>query len=117
MAQRDNSFTVNIIPHDAARSRREFIISGKKLILFRLIAVLLLFAILGSVAILSVGTAEFTRTAELREENRLIADSLSGARELNRRLDSIELELQEIRDTRTIIENLATTGISEDEPE
>ncbi len=117
MAKRDNSFTVNIIPHDAARSRREFIISGKKLVLFRLIAVFLLFAILGSVVILSVGAAELTRTAELREENRVIADSLSGAQELNRRLDSIELELQEIRDTRTIIENLATTGISGDEPE
>ena len=117
MAQRDNSFSVNIIPHDAARSRREFIISGKKLILFRLIAVLILIAILGSVAILSVGTAELTRTSVLRDENRLLADSLFLARELNRRLDSIELELQEIRDTRIIIENLATTGISGDEPE
>lgn len=117
MAKRDKSFTVNIIPHDAVRSRQEWIISGRKLQLFRFVAVLLAVAILGSVVILSVGAAEFTRTAELRELNTQLADSLSTAREMNRRLDEIEVELQEIRNTRSVIENLATAGVSGENPE
>lgn len=117
MANRDKSFTVNIIPHDATRSRREWIISGKKLVVFRSLAVLVLLAVLGSVVVISTGTAEITRTAELRERNSLLVDSLAMARELNRRLDSIELELQEIRNTRAVIENLATAGVSGEYPE
>ncbi|MCK5133424.1 MAG: hypothetical protein KAR40_14880 [Candidatus Sabulitectum sp.] len=117
MTHRDKSFTVNIIPHDATRSRREWIVSGRKLVIFRFLAVLVLLAVLASVVIISVGTAEFTRTAELREENSLLVDSLVIARELNRRLDNIELELQEIRDTRAVIENLATAGVSGEFPE
>ena len=117
MTHRDKSFTVNIIPHDATRSRREWIVSGKKLVIFRFLAVLILLAVLASVVIISAGTAEYTKTAELREENSLLVDSLVIARELNRRLDNIELELQEIRDTRAVIENLATAGVSGEFPE
>ena len=117
MAARDSSFTVNIIPHDAARSRREWTISGKKLITFRIIAFVLILSLLASALILFTGTAEFTRTAELRTENSLLHDSLAASRELNNRLDEIEDELQEIRDTRTVIENLATAGISGEDPE
>lgn len=117
MTIRDKSFTVNIIPHDATSRRREWIISGRKLLLFRFLGLFALIAVLASVVILSVGTAEFTRTAELREENSLLVDSLVTSRELNRRLDNIELELQEIRNTRSVIENLATAGDSGDYPE
>ncbi len=117
MANRDKSFTINIIPHDATRSRKEWIVSGRKLVVFRFLAVLVLVAVAGAVTVLSVGTAEFTRTARLRDENRLLADSLSMARELNLRLDEVELELQEIRNTRAVIENLATAGASGDYPE
>ncbi|MCD4707798.1 MAG: hypothetical protein K8S62_08665 [Candidatus Sabulitectum sp.] len=117
MAHRDKSFTVNIIPHDATRSRREWIISGRKLVVFRFLTVLFLLALLASAVVLFTGTAELTKTAELRERNNLLTDSLATARELNRRLDIIELELQEIRDTRTVIENLATAGVSEENTE
>lgn len=117
MTNRDKSVTVSIIPHDAARSRREWIISGRKLAVFRFLAVLLLMAVLGSVVIISAGTAEFTKTAELRERNSLLTDSLATARVLNRRLDNIETELQEIRNTRAVIENLATAGVSRENTE
>ncbi|RKZ04392.1 hypothetical protein DRQ21_02935 [Candidatus Fermentibacteria bacterium] len=117
MANRDKSFTINIIPHDATGNRKEWIVSGRKLVVFRILAVLILVAVAGSVAVLSVGTAEFTRTARLRETNRLLADSLSASRELNLRLDEVEQELQEIRNTRAVIENLATAGVSGDYPE
>ena len=114
---RDKSFIVNIIPHDATRSRKEWIISGRKLIVFRVVAVVLLLIFAGSVVIVSMGTAEFTRTAELRAKNRLLADSLALSRDLNSRLDGIEIELQEIRNTRSVIENLATAGASGEHPE
>ncbi len=117
MAYRDKSFTVNIIPHDATRSRREWTISGRKQVVFRFLMALFVLAVLGSAVVLSAGTAEFTRTAALREKNSLLADSLAMARELNRRLDSVELELQEIRNTRSVIENLATAGVSEENNE
>ncbi|MCK5840531.1 MAG: hypothetical protein KAH31_00070 [Candidatus Sabulitectum sp.] len=113
----DKSFTVNIIPHDATRSRKEWIVSGRKLVVFRFFAVLIFLVVATAVIVLSVGTADFTRTAELREANSLLSDSLSAARELNIRLDEIELELQEIRDTRSVIENLATAGVSGGYPE
>lgn len=117
MDYRDKSITVNIVPHDATRSRKEWIVSGRKLVVFRFLAVLVILAVLAAVAVLSVGTAEFTRTAELKAANSLLSDSLHTARELNIRLDRIELELQEIRDTRTVIENLATAGVSGGRPE
>jgi energy-converting hydrogenase Eha subunit H len=117
LANRDKSFTINVIPHDAAGSRKEWIVSGRGLVIFRILAVLILLAVAGSIVVLSVGTAEFTRTARLRETNRLLVDSLSTARELNLRLDKVELELQEIRNTRAVIENLATAGVSGDYPE
>ncbi len=117
MANRDKSFTVNIIPHATTRRGREWIVSGRKLVIFRFLAVLVVLTVLSSVVIVSVGTAEITKTAELRERNNLLADSLAMARELNYRLDGVELELQEIRNTRTIIENLATAGVSGESPE
>jgi len=117
LTNRDKSFTVNIIPHDATRSRKEWIISGRMLVAFRVLVVFVLVVVVGAVTVLSVGMAEFTRTARLKDENGLLADSLSAARELNLRLDEVELELQEIRNTRAVIENLATAGVSGDYPE
>ena len=109
---RDKSFTVNIIPHDAAGSRREWIITGRKLVIFRVVATLLLLVLAGSLVVLAMGMEEVSKTTELQRKNSLLSDSLAQAIELNRRLDSIELELQEIRDTRSVIENLATAGVS-----
>ncbi len=117
MANRDKSFTLKIIPHNTARNSKEWIISGSKLLTFRIVIVLLLVLIAGSIVVVSVGTSEFTKTAELRERNDLLLDSLVQARELNTRLDIIEIELQEIRATRAIIENLATTGGPATDPE
>lgn len=110
MALRDNSFTVNVIPHDANRGRREWIVTGRKLIIFRVLLVIVALMVLSSAVILIRGADELSRSAELRERNELLSDSLSIARELNIRLDEIEEELQEIRNTRDVIENLATAG-------
>ena len=117
MAARDKSFTVKIIPHDTTRNGREWTIFGTKFLVFRIILILLFVLFAGSIAIVSVGASEITKTAELREQNSLLLDSLTQSRELNTRLDVIEIELQEIRATRTIIENLATAGGSEADPE
>lgn|GEM_PF-1277538 len=117
MANRDNSFTVNIIPHDGTRSRKQLKFSGRKLVLFRFLVGIFCILLLGSILIVSFGTAEFMRTSELRAQNILLADSLSIAREYNRRLDEIETELQEIRDTRIVIDNLATAGVSREDRE
>jgi len=117
LANRDNSFTVNIIPHDGTRSRKQLKFSGRKLVLFRFLVGIFCILLLGSILIVSFGTAEFMRTSELRAQNILLADSLSIAREYNRRLDEIETELQEIRDTRIVIDNLATAGVSREDRE
>lgn len=117
MALRDKSFTVKIIPHNATRNSREWTISGNKLLAFRIILIFLFLIFASSIVIISFGTTEITKTAELREQNTLLLDSLVKARELNTRLDVIEVELQEIRATRTIIENLATVGGSEADSE
>lgn len=115
MTGRDNSFTVNIIPHDANRRRRQWIFSGRKLILFRLLSVILALIVAGSVVILTLGTGELSRNAELEMHNHALRDSLGEAVEMNKRLEVIELELEHIRDTRLVIENLATAGVSEPE--
>ncbi len=117
MAVRDKSFTVKIIPHDTTRNGKEWIITGTRLLVFRIIFVLLFVLIAGSIVVVSVGTSDFTKTAELREQNNLLIDSLTQSRELNTRLNAIEIELQEIRATRVIIENLATTGGPATDPE
>lgn len=117
MSTRDKSFTVNIIPRDASRKRRQLRVTGKKLVLFRIILVLSIASIAGSIVILSLGLTGLSSNSQLARRNRLLSDSLSVSLELNRRLDSIEEELAEIRHTRHVIENLATAGAPQEEPE
>jgi len=117
VATRDKSFTVNIIPLDANRKRRQIRVTGKRLILFRILLVLSAVSITGSIVILTLGIMELSTNAELVKRNDLLTDSLIASRELNLRLDSIEEELQDIRHTRQVIENLATAGVPQDEPE
>lgn len=117
MAGRDKSFTVNIIPHDANLTRREWIITGKRLVLFRVIVVVIAVAVICSAVILTVGADELSRNAELSRRNTALSDSLRASLEMNQRLDAIEQELEQIRETRLVIENLATAGVPEEEPE
>ncbi len=117
MAGRDKSFTVNIIPHDANRTRRQWIVTGGRLITFRLLMVLSLLAVASAVVILVMGAEELSRNSELSQRNQALSDSLRNAVEMNQRLDAIENELESIRETRLVIENLATAGSPEDEPE
>jgi hypothetical protein len=117
VSTRDKSFTVNIIPRDATRKRRQLRITGKRLVLFRVILFLCIASIAGSIVILALGITGMSTTAQLARRNRLLSDSLSVSLELNRRLDSIEEELVEIRHTRHVIENLATAGAPMEEPE
>jgi len=117
MAGRDKSFTVNIIPHDANRTRREWIVTGSKLIFFRLLVALSLIAVVSAAAILVTGADEFSRNSELNRRNQALSDSLRNAVEMNQRLSAIEDELEQIRETRLVIENLATAGSPKDEPE
>ena len=117
MAGRDKSFTVNIIPHDANRTRRQWIVTGGRLITFRLLMVLSLLAVASAVVILVMGAEELSRNSELSQRNQALSYSLRNAVEMNQRLDAIENELESIRETRLVIENLATAGSPEDEPE
>lgn len=117
MATRDKSFTVNIIPHDANGRRREWIINGKKLLLFRVAIAVFALAITGSILLLSIGANRFSANAELSRRNAVLSDSLRASLELNARLDEVEDELEEIRNTRLIIENLATQGVPAEDTE
>ncbi len=117
MAPRDKSFTVNIIPHDANVRRREWIITGKKLILFRVVIAVFVLALTGSILLLSIGANRLAANAELSSRNAALTDSLRTSLELNARLDEIEDELEEIRNTRLVIENLATQGVPSEDTE
>ncbi len=117
MAHRDKSFTVNIIPHDANRTRREWIITGKKLLLFRVAIALFVLSLTGSILLLSIGANRLSMNAELSRRNSALSDSLRASLELNARLDEIEDELEEIRNTRLVIENLATEGVPPEDTE
>ncbi len=109
LAHRDKSFTVNIIPHDANRTRREWIITGKKLLLFRVAIALFVLSLTGSILLLSIGTNRLSMNAELSRRNSALSDSLRASLELNARLDEIEDELEEIR-TQGCNRELATEG-------
>jgi len=117
MAGRDKSFTVNIIPHDANRTRRQWIVTGGRLLIFRLLITISAFAVASAVVILILGANDLSRNSELSRRNQALSDSLRNALEMNQRLDAIENELELIRETRLVIENLATAGSPEDEPE
>jgi len=79
--------------------------------------VLSLLAVASAVVILVMGAEELSRNSELSQRNQALSDSLRNAVEMNQRLDAIENELESIRETRLVIENLATAGSPEDEPE
>ena len=85
--------------------------------MFRILLVISALMVCFSAVVLITGADELSRSLELSEENKLLSDSLSKARELNNRLDGLEEELQEIRNTREIIENLATAGTPAEQQE
>lgn len=115
MARRHEGFTIALIPHSAYGKRRELRVSGGAAPFFRAAMVLLVIALAASVYISVSGAARQARIRALDKRVTELQDSLAMAGDLDRRLDLIETQLEEIRATRRVIENLATQGAAAEE--
>ncbi len=110
MARIHEGFTIAVIPHSAHGKRRELRVSGAGAPLFRTAVVLVAIAIAASVYISVSGAVGQSRQAVLNRRIESLEDSLAIAADISTRLASIEEQLEEIRATRRVIENLATQG-------
>lgn len=110
MARMHEGFTIAVIPHSAHGKRRELRVSGAGAPLFRAAVVLVAIAVVASVYISVSGVVGQSRQAVLGRQIESLKDSLARAADINTRLESIEEQLEEIRATRRVIENLATQG-------
>jgi len=110
MARRHEGFTIAVIPHSAHGKRRELRVSGAGAPFFRTAVALVAIAIAASVYISVSGVVGQSRQAELNRRIENLRDSLAMASDIDARLESIEAQLEEIRATRRVIENLATQG-------
>lgn len=110
MARRHEGFTIAVIPHSAHGRRRELRVSGAGAPFFRTAVALVAIAIAASIYISVSGAIGQTRQTVLKRRIESLEDSLAMASDINARLESIEEQLEEIRATRRVIENLATQG-------
>lgn len=110
MARRHEGFTIAVIPHSAHGKRRELRVSGAGAPFFRAAVVLVAISIAAAVYITVSGVAGQSRLAFLNRRIENLEDSLAMASDIGARLESIEEQLEEIRATRRVIENLATQG-------
>jgi hypothetical protein len=110
MARRHEGFTIAVIPHSAHGKRRELRVSGAGAPWFRIAVALVAIAVAASVYISVTGVAGQSRQAVLYRQIESLRDSLAMTADIGARLESIEEQLEEIRATRRVIENLATQG-------
>lgn len=110
MARRHEGFTIAVIPHSAHGKRRELRVSGAGAPWFRTAVALAAIAVVASVYISATGVAGRSRQAVLSRQIESLKDSLAMTADIGARLELIEEQLEEIRATRRVIENLATQG-------
>jgi hypothetical protein len=115
MARKHEGFTVAIIPHSAHGKGREFRITGARIPVFRALVVLVALIVAGAVYLLAFGALRHGREEALNQRIAGLSDSLSMAMDIDYRLEMIEMQLEEIRAIRRVIENLATQGAPSDE--
>ncbi len=106
-------FTLAILPHDGKRGRH-YDVSGWKQVFFRAAILMTAFLILAAVAIVAFGVLSTEETKQLSTEVSALRDSLEKLTDIDVRLSNIQRELEEIREARIFIENLATMTSGED---
>ena len=106
-------FTLAILPHDGKRGRH-YDISGWKKVFFRAAILVAAVLLIAAVVIVVFGVVSTEETKQLSTEVSALQDSLEKLTNIDARLNNIQRELEEIREARVFIENLATMASGED---
>lgn len=100
-------FTLAILPHDGKRGRH-YDVSGWKQVFFRAAILMIAVLAIAAVAVVAFGVMTTEETKQLSIEVSALRDSLEKLTDIDARLSNIQRELEEIREARVFIENLAT---------
>lgn len=104
----EKGFTATFISN-SGKTHRQFNISGWKLHLIRVILALFVLMVSAAATIVAFGFIEGGETDRLREEISRLQDSLAIRRNIEVRLESIEMNLEQLGVFRQRIENIAST--------
>jgi hypothetical protein len=100
-----SGFTISFIPH-GGRPSRQYEFTGMRLILFRGALVLAGVLLAAAAVAVAVSLAPGSSRADLEERIDELEDSLRTLGTFDARMDSIEVQLEDLRDARLRIENL-----------
>jgi hypothetical protein len=100
-------FTIAILPHDGKRGRH-YDVSGWKQVFFRAAILVISVIVIAAAAIVVFGVLRTEEAKQLSTEVSVLQDSLEKLTNIDMRLSNVQRELEEIREARIFIENLAT---------
>jgi len=100
-------FTLAILPHDGKRGRH-YDVSGWKQVFFRAAILVATVLVIAAALIVAFGVMTTEETKQLSIDVSALRDSLEKLTNIDVRLTNIQRELEEIREARIFIENLAT---------
>ncbi|MCK4506784.1 MAG: hypothetical protein KAW14_14300 [Candidatus Aegiribacteria sp.] len=104
----EKGFTATFISN-SGKTHHQFNVNGWKLHLIRVILALFVLMVSAAAAIVAFGFIEGGETDRLREEISRLQDSLAIRRNIEVRLESIEMNLEQLGIFRQRIENIAST--------
>ena len=104
----EKGFTAAFISN-SGKTHRQFNISGWKLHLIRVILALFVLMVSAAAAIIAFGFMEAGEKDSLRDEITSLQDSLAIRRNIEARLERIEMNLEQLGEARQRIENIAST--------
>ncbi|NOQ21239.1 MAG: hypothetical protein GQ565_01140 [Candidatus Aegiribacteria sp.] len=102
----EKGFTATFISN-TGKTLYQFNVSGWKLYLARLFMALLVLLVSASVIIVAYGLINVGETGKLRSEMLQLQDSLATRRNIEARVESLELEIQQLHEYRQRLENIA----------
>jgi hypothetical protein len=108
-----SGFTLAVLPHNGKKGR-QYDVSGWKLALFRAVVILLVAFVVGSVVTIAFGLTRTAGMTSLAREVSVLQDSLDKMTDFGIRLGNIQREIEEIREARSVIENLSTMTLDPD---
>lgn len=101
----EKGFTVMFISN-TGKTHRQFNISGPKLYFLRILLALAVLLITASSIIVAYGVLNVGETEKLRSEILQLQDSLATRRNIEARLESLESEIQRLREYRQNLESI-----------
>jgi hypothetical protein len=100
-----SGFTISLIPH-GGRPPRQYEFTGMRLILLRVSLILAGALLVAAAFTVAAALAPGSSRADLEERVDVLEDSLRTLGTFEARMDSIEVQLEELRDARLRMENL-----------